>query len=71
MTGPGKGCSPEVVGSPGCILQGAGGPTGGVGASQTTPPPAMLDAAEVGRGLQAPAKRWPPLSTRSRQGALI
>lgn len=63
MTGPGKGCSPEVVGSPGCILQGAGGPTGGVGASQTTAPQPcwMLRRWEGGcRLLQSAGHRFPP-----------
>lgn len=67
MTGPGKGCSPEVVGSPGRILQGAGGPTGGVGASRTTPP-SHAGCCGGGKGAagscEAPATAFHPLQAR-------
>lgn len=67
MTGPGKGCSPEVVGSPGRILQGAGGPTRGVGASQTTTP-SHAGCCRGGKGAagscEAPATAFHPLQAR-------
>lgn len=53
MSGHGKGSSPEVPGSPGHILQGAGGPARGAGGSHP-PPRAVLGAVEVGR------ERWDP-----------